>query len=130
MDLAGDARPLGQRRRLRFRGVRAAGLFQGLFGLLGAEQVFAAGQAERPQPDERGRVADQGAERRADRDAGDEERRDRLARVSAADTSRSSLEPAAEVTTQPMATAVLKVDSPASVPPAAARTASATTTAG
>ena len=49
--------------------------------------------------------------------------------VSAADTSKSSLEPAAEVTTQPTATAVLKVDSPASVPPAAARTASAATTA-
>ena len=53
VDLAGDPRPLGQRRRLRFRGVRPAGLFQRLFGLLGAQQVGAAGQAERPQPDER-----------------------------------------------------------------------------
>ena len=56
MDFPGDARPFGQGGRLVLGRVRAAGLLQGRLGLLGPEQVSAAGQAERPQADERRRV--------------------------------------------------------------------------
>jgi hypothetical protein len=71
VDFPGDPRPLGQGGGLVLGRVRPPRLLQGLLRLLGPEQVSAAGQAERPQADERGRVAGQGFGRRPDREARD-----------------------------------------------------------